>query len=457
MATVKIDPSKTYQTMESFGGSGAWWAQVVGGWEQIDPASGKPVRDRIAELLCHDERGIGMRCYRYNLGGGSKNSGSCAFSKGNRGAEVFETGEGKYDWNRDKNAVYMLREVVKNGADEIVFFVNSPPERLTKNHKSCLDKPWRTNLKKKNERPFAHYVLDVAEHFVAEGIPIKYVSPVNEPLWVWTERHGQEGCHYKPWGVRSVTRVFAEELEKRQSLKGVKLSGAENGDIRWFNKAYTRAVLNDPVIRKNLDSIDIHSYFLPIVKWKFFNDRHAFLKRYRKWMDRHYPDVPIKMSEWTHMQGGRDKGMDSALEQAKIMFEDISILNVTSWQHWIAVSECDYCDGLIYINESDGTFEMTKRYYAFGNFSKFVKKGSVRVDVSCDDADIKLLAFKNGAQTVLIAINVSSSEKTLTLPSVFRGGKLYVTSDNDELSESAINGDTVAAPARSVSTAVSGH
>ena len=67
-----IDTSKVYQTFEGFGASGAWWAQVVGDWNHIDDASGLPVNKRIADLLYGSKDGIGLRIYRYNLGGGSK-------------------------------------------------------------------------------------------------------------------------------------------------------------------------------------------------------------------------------------------------------------------------------------------------------------------------------------------------------------------------------------------------
>lgn len=431
---LNINEEKRYQTIEGLGASGAWWAQIVGNWTHEDPISGKPVRDRISELLFSKTEGIGLGIYRYNIGGGSKHSGRGTFSEPARATECFETAPGEYDWSRDAAAVYMMRRAASDGADEVIFFVNSPIERLTNNHKTHLDKHqiFRENIKKKNYPAFAKYCADVAEHFIGEGIPVKYISPVNEPFWVWNG--GQEGCHYRPSSCRKVLRAFVKELDGRKTLDSVRLSGCENGDIRWFNKSYSRAVLGDPLVRTRLGALDIHSYCLhmPI---PFFNNRMSFLKRFAKWMSKNYPDVPVNMSEWTHMQVGRDKGMDSALVTANVMYEDLSVLNVISWQHWIAVSEVNYCDGLIYINLDDKTFEMTKRYYVTGNFSKYVPAGSVRVDVACDDSELRLLAFKYDDGCAVIVINSTKKEKELSLPEQYSAVKSAVTDDNNDLRE----------------------
>lgn len=431
---LNINEEKRYQTIEGFGASGAWWAQIVGNWTHEDPISGKPVRDRISELLFSKTEGIGLGIYRYNIGGGSKHSGRGTFSEPARATECFETAPGEYDWSRDAAAVYMMRRAVSDGANEVIFFVNSPIERLTNNHKTHLDKHqiFRENIKKKNYPAFAKYCADVAEHFIGEGIPVKYISPVNEPFWVWNG--GQEGCHYRSSSCREVLRAFVKELDGRKALDGVRLSGCENGDILWFNKSYSRAVLGDPLVRTRLGALDIHSYCLhmPI---PFFNNRMSFLKRFAKWMSKNYPDVPVNMSEWTHMQGGRDKGMDSALVTANVMYEDLSVLNVISWQHWIAVSEVNYCDGLIYINLDDKTFEMTKRYYVTGNFSKYVPAGSVRVDAACDDPELRLLAFKYDGGCAVIVINSTEKEKELSLPEQYSAVKSAVTDDNNDLRE----------------------
>ncbi|MCL2509079.1 MAG: hypothetical protein FWF05_07885 [Oscillospiraceae bacterium] len=454
-ANITIKKDKKHQTFEGFGVSGAWWAQDIGGWEETDPESGMPKRERIAQLLFDKSEGIGVGAYRYNLGGGSMQSGRGTFSPNCRRAESFDVSDTEYDWSRDKNAVWTMNAAVRYGADEVILFVNSPPERLTKNNKSHLDKPLRTNLAEENYLPFAKYCLDVAEHFVKQGVPVKYISPVNEPVWVWTG--GQEGCHYRPRQVRGVMRVFAGELEKRPVLKGVRLSGAENGDLRWFNKTYCRMLLDDELVRRNIDSIDTHSYYLMPLKIMrlvpFLSNRIGSMKRYKKWMDKRYPGVSLKTTEWTHMKGGRDYGMDSALEQARVMLEDITVMDAAAWQLWIAVSNVDYCDGLIYQFDEDRTFKMTKRYYAFGNYSKFVESGSVRVETDCDDGELKTLAFVKGDRTALIVINATDKEKTVRLAD---GGKavMYVTDDNENLTEREVELSAVRISGRSVNTLI---
>lgn len=441
---------KKYQKYEGIGASGAWWAQIVGGWKNIDE-NGEEVRNVISRILYSKEKGIGLDIYRYNIGGGSVHSGNGEYSDLARRTESFDDGDGKYDFLRDKNAVYMMKQAVKDGAEEVVLFVNSPIERLTKNNLAHLGKKqaFRTNLSKKNYPAFVKYCLDVTEHFVNEGIPVKYLSPINEPFWIWTG--GQEGCHYSPRQAGKVMRAFAVEIKNRNTLKNVKLSGVENGDIRWFNKSYTRELMRYPEVRERIDAVDLHSYCLhmPI---PFFNNRIAFLKRYRKWMNKHYPGLPVKMSEWTHMVGGKNPGMSSALETAKVMYEDFTLLNVTSWQHWIACSHYDYHDGLLYIDPEKKSYEYTKRLWVTGNFSKYIPLGATRFEVLSDDTDLNLLGFKDENKTVVIIINPSSKSHTYLLND---DALVAVTDKDSDLVESKHSeGELITITPESVTTLV---
>ena len=150
------------------------------------------------------------------------------------------------------------------------------------------------------------------------------------------------------------------------------------------------------------------------------------------------------------MQGGRDYGIDSALEQTKIIMEDLSVLNVTSWQLWIAVSNVDYCDGLIYENDEPRTFELTKRYYAFGNFSKFIENGSVRFEVDAGD-NLNAVGFAKDGRSVVVIANRNGEDVKIELPENTKN--LYVTSEEYSLTQfEPVKEFTL--PAKSVTTII---
>ena len=103
---INIDPSRTFQQIEGFGASGAWWAQIVGGWQAAK-------RRRIVDMLYSPE-GVAMSIYRYNVGAGSGREIRDPW----RRAETFEVTRGEYDWSRDKSAVRILKDVCDHGVDK---------------------------------------------------------------------------------------------------------------------------------------------------------------------------------------------------------------------------------------------------------------------------------------------------------------------------------------------------
>ena len=67
---ITVDENTVYQTIESFGASGAWWSQDVGGWTSLTK-DGVELREQIAKLFFDPTEGIGLSAYRYNIGAGS--------------------------------------------------------------------------------------------------------------------------------------------------------------------------------------------------------------------------------------------------------------------------------------------------------------------------------------------------------------------------------------------------
>ena len=456
--TMTLDASITYQTIESFGTSGCWWSQYVGGWDNIYEKTGRSVRDEIAMLLFDKEYGIGLTCYRYNIGAGSADSGKGVYSDVHRRTESFETAPFTYDWNKDANAVWFMKKAVELGAKEVVMFCNSPLERLTINGMAQVTKGTKENILSENYDDFATYVMDVAEHYVEEGVPVKFISPINEPQWDWFE--GQEGCHYEPAKIAKVYRAFLEELEGREALAGVSLSGPESGEWKGDAVSYTSALLNDSVLSSHFNTIDNHSY------WSDTESKESF----KRWMEANFPEVKIRMSEWCEMVNGSDVTMDSAFHLAEVVAEDLTVLDAVSWQNWVGVAPGGYRDGLIYVNEQKKTLNPLKRLWGYGNYSKFIRPGYQRIDVSgvSDDIDaLKPVAFigKNNAgeeEMVLVVINETDVVKKflLDIPNSVEYTNINIneTSESNDLSkikdEKYEVGDVVEVGKQSITTIV---
>ncbi|RIX53868.1 hypothetical protein D3P08_06310 [Paenibacillus nanensis] len=407
---ITLDYNRRYQSIDGFGASGAWWAQEVGGWDNLD---------QIMDLLYDEQKGIGLNIYRYNIGAGKPAVATDPW----RTTETVEVSPGVYDLSRDKNAVHAMKEAAKRGAD-IVLFANSPPARLTLSGYSSGEPNGKSNLPPENEDEFAKYLVDITELFVKEGVPVKYLSPINEPQWEW--KNGQEGCHYEPEQVISLSRKVAQELEARKLP--VKLLIAESG--AWNDPEYTltmyKRIMSDEVLSKHIDAYAVHSY------WSSAKDKEIAAEYFSQFENM----LPLHQTEWCEMLNGNAASMEAALVLARTIHEDMTILSVSTWEQWLAVAKGDYRDALVYVNPQTKQFGTAKRMWSFGNYSKFVKPGYHRIEADIEDSDVLTTAYVSpeGDRAVIVAINPSKQEKPVAFEEL-EGKKtqVYETSEAHNL------------------------
>ena len=423
--TLTIDESITHQVIESFGTSGAWWSQYVGLWDDKYQNTMTTNRQRIATLLYHPNYGIGLTNYRYNLGAGSADSGLGNYWDEFRRAQSFETAPGEYDFSKDEGAQWFLKEVVRLGCEEVVLFFNSPLERLTISGTAQVAKGANKNIEPENYAEWAKYACDVTEYFLSEGVPVKFLSPINEPQWAWDD--GQEGCHYEPSQIAGVYLAFLAEMEKRPALAGVELSGPESGEWGGQTPQYVSALLNNQKLREHFSAVDCHSY------WSDTQSKISF----KNFMDAKYPDVKIRMSEWCEMVNGTDLTMDSAIHLAQCLQEDLTVLDAVSWCTWVGVSPGGYRDGLIHATENgagEKSIVPLKRLWAYGNYTRYIRPDFTRVEAS-GAKSLDPVAFKGERdgkqQLVIVLINEDYRAQTVRLNGDFSA---YTTMQTHETS-----------------------
>ena len=396
---VDFSQATVLQEIEGFGASSAWWSQIVGGSKNAE---------EIANKL-YSEDGLAMNIYRYNIGGGSKDvkDKDCYWEQ-DRLTESFLKGENyhgtthdellafvsdvnNYDFTKDANAQRQLKLSYDLGCiDNVILFVNSPHYLMTKNGicRSSNGADDVDNLSEKNFDIFAKYLMVILKHFVDEGYPVTYLSPINEPQWDWSDNK-QEGCHYEPATCAKCLNVVYNTLKEFNGANGtdVKLDGFESGN--WNTKKHG----NISRITDYLDAMQAYPYFKELDHVSFHSYSSAGQKKVRTKFMKKIADynIQVSCSEYCQMSAGVNlKDFKSAQYLALVMSYDFSVLHSCTWEWWIAMSNestYNYEDGLMYTNwwaENDDV-RISPRYYTMMHYSKFVQPGAKYLEITLED------------------------------------------------------------------------
>ena len=311
---------------------------------------------------------------------------------------------------------------------------------------------------------------------------------MNEPNVEWNGK-SQEGCRAANDNVKAVLRALDAEVKKRKcptEITGIEISGlpplisvSDKMSKKYSAKYgdYLDDFLGDKAIAGVLNGrFSYHDYGSDLLKGQLVENREAVHKKFAQ-----YPGWKAWMSEYCVLTGsegkggnGRDLTMNTALDVARIIHLDLTLVGVTAWQWWTAVSGVDYKDGLIFTDwKKPGDPESiitAKLLWALGNYSRFVRPGMRRVELLGTGHDVRQLmgsAYKDekAKRVVAVYVNMGADAQTVQLDFGLgkRGWRLksvtpYVTShrEGDEIKAypAATAGGPIGIPARSVTTLV---
>lgn len=469
-----IDTTVQHQTIDNFGASDAWTFQKIAVWKEEN-------RNKVADLLFTIDKGIGLSLWRFNIGGGINPNIRNPW----RTVETFEVDQGKYDWSRQAGERWFASAARARGVPYLLGFVNSPPGRMTKNGltNSGQDRESTTNLKEGMEQQFAAYLCDIVEHFrdapEEERLVFNYLSPINEPAIAWEARNNQEGNRASNPDIKRVLVALHREMGARKL--DVKITAPEANSVRdifspnaeatrrWgaLYGDYLRDFWEDPEIHACLDGVlcyhDYSSYSGPSVE-KDHRDLGAAAGR--------YPGLKLWMSEICFLQNRRDLTINWAIDMAKLIHADLALASASAWQFWLALSNGDYKDGLLYTDwrrpgDEENIIE-SKTFWVLGNYSRFIRPGYVRVELKGEQHGFDGLlgsAYRDPKSGGLVLVYVNSGNEPQEVTWRFNTGSEkgpeqfvpWVTSESENLkAHSSIEASKgITLPARSVVTLVS--
>lgn len=496
---IKIDPDKTYQTIDGFGASDAWRCQFVGKNWPLEK------RNAIADLLFSkefdkkgDPKGIGLSIWRFYLSACTAEQGdSSGISNMWRRGECFQNKDGSYGWKKQAGQQWFLEAAKKRGVEKLLAFTIAAPVHMSDNGKGFAEKGnIHFNVAPGKMDDYAKYVVDVVEHFEKNGYHFDYLSPFNEPQWNW-DNGNQEGTPGLNEELYAFVKYLSHELNTRRLntqlvigeagtithlSKTVNNDGRDN-QVKFFFDPESSFYIGDlPNVRNTISS---HSYF---TVWPVENQVDT-RKELAEQLNSVNKSIGYWQSEYCVLQkndeigqgSGRDLGMSTALYIARIIHNDLTLTNASSWQWWTALTQFDYKDGLIYLNSKsgemgsnveslkhNGEFHDSKLLWTFGNYSRFIRPGMVRINVeniSYPDPvsasyNVMISAYLNPLSNniVMVIVNETDENKKLIIDNAAGWGQMnftgYLTSSRSNLKRQKINVNDVVLPARSVLTIV---
>jgi O-glycosyl hydrolase len=464
---IRIDTGRVYQVIDNFGASDAWSCQFIGGWPE---AKKNEMADWLFSMdTAKDGRpkGIGLSLWRFNIGAGSAEQAAASGIRDEwrRAADMLNGGSAGQLW--------FLGAARQRGVRQFLGFLNSPPVGLTRNGKAYAATAGQSNIDPSRYHAFAAYTVNVVKHIrKAAGIDLDYLSPVNEPQWDWSDG-GQEGCPYSDEEVYGVVKALSGAfrsggvhtrilIPEAGHLKYLLTDGDKPGKGNQIDAFFRKS---SPFFVGGLYNVSKiaagHSYFSTSPLQAGIELRRKLAVQIgtqgvgglRYWQS----EYCILGDNDGEINGNkRDTGMDAALYLARVIHTDLVEGRAAAWQWWLAISPYDYKDGLIYVDrqKEDGNYYDSKKLWALGNFSRFVRPGMRRVEVTLRGGTDSLLAsaYKDGMSKVVVFVNCSQADR------VVDGGlygTMYTTSTTENLQKHVISwGEKVVVPARSVSTLV---
>jgi len=442
VATYTIHPERTRQTIENFGASDSWTVEPLYRWPER-------TRQKVADLLFDRKVGAGLSAWRFNIGGGINHE---TIDNPLRTAETFQVREGVYDWSRVPGQRWMLEAARRAGVPSFIAYAVTPPRNLTRNgFTNGTDGQGSTNLISGKEAAYAKYLVDIVEHFRDRGYNFTHLSPINEPDHEWN-KGSQEGNRASNDDVAAIGSAVAAELERRKmgvSLLTPEASSPQIGYEPNTNMSrkygtpygnYADFLANRQDWRNEAKPVyAYHSYWADR-----FNELIPNRRKLRTALDK-VPDLTVWQTEYCQMVGprgeggwGRDLGMTLALNTARIIHLDLTIVEASAWQWWLGVSNSDYKDGLVYVDgldRPDGEVFGSKTLYALGNFARFVRPGYRRIEVDGNGDQpwgtlVSAYIDPSDDEIIAVAINTETSpaEIRLDLPGNW-GAVPHITSD----------------------------
>lgn len=404
-STITVDTTRRYQSMMGFGASftdsSAW---LVG--TKLDSAQ----RDALMRDLFSRRDGIGLSFLRQPMG-------ATDFTpNGNYSYDDMPAGQSDptlahFSVDHDRSYTIPLLKQARRINPRLTFMATpwSPPGWM-----KTSDSMLGGRLKPDAYQPLADYFAKFLKAYAAAGVPVRYVTPQNEPLH---EPSTYPGTYIPADQQKTFITDYLGPTLRKQGLS-TRILGY---DHNWDVTGYPESLYADPATARHVTGTAWHCYAGdPAAQTVVHND---------------YPNKPAFQTECSGggWEGDERSGFAGAMDNV-INGSRNWAKSIVRWNLALDAASgptnqgCLDCRPVVTVSQdSDGawSYKPTADYWGLAQASKFVEPGARRVASSTlGKGNVEDVAFTNpDGSTALVTYNSGSTDRTFTV----RWGKRHFT------------------------------
>ncbi len=390
-ATVTINSLQHYQTIDGFGIS-----EAFGQAESIHKLSSQSDQKKILDLLFNTSTGVGFSILR-NLLPSSKFSTIEPKDPGGPKATP------QYQWDHNSEGQIWLSKQVQTTYKVKLFYLDawSAPGFMKTNgtenkggticgapRTSCPSGDWR--------RAYANYLVQYLRDYQSEGIPTPYIGPANEPS---PTPIGYSSMNMTSAQMADFVKILGQALRASQLHSQIVCCDT----IGWHAaQSYANAITQDLSANNAVSIISSHGYgSAPNSPLTGISQKHTW------------------ETEWGTLSGPWDSSWDSGskasgLSWAQNIYTGLTAANLNAFFYWWGLG-FHISDNGVLMRYQNNALEISKRLWAFANYSRFVRPGAIRIGATASANELETTAFKNTDGSLsLVILNTAPSDIPVT-------------------------------------------
>ena len=333
----------------------------------------------------------------------------------------------------------LLREALKRG--EILWnsCVWSPPPQW----KTTASSDGRGELLPKHYEDFATYLAAYIEFYKKLRFQdVHVLSLQNAPL----NSQAVAGCLWNAIQFKDFLKIVGKVFKERGIPTKLMIP-----ELGWNQLGpFLQPILDDPEARSLVSYLSAHSL-------EADSPGRTFAKETYK-----RQNLKLWQTEFASVAAEESAGIAGGLELARHLLKDLTEAETQAWLYWTLLPPAGWTGRLGLLDQSGSTFQPSKRFWAFAQFSKFLPRNSVRV--SATGGSTPFAAFRNpqynGITVIFLNLSAQSTQETLEM----RGWNLerlmaYRTSESEDCATVPLPAEsgpklTLALQPRSITTLV---